>query len=146
MGSSQSKRRANQNKIAEPNTTINPLENPDDYWLKKQDNKVVGIPLVHLMEDAIIRSNYDVLEWYCFNEIHETNYWTRDQFKNAVLKDKLSKSSGSNLISLCRKTGKLTALRIFGISNLYIYDMVYELSASSKIYSVIHMSSSDRGE
>ena len=127
MGSSQSKKRANRNKIAEPNPTINPLEDPDYYWLQRRDNKVVSIPLVHLMEDAIIRSNYAVLEWYCFNEIHETNYWTRDSFKNAVLKDKLSKSSGSNLISLCRKTGKLTALRILGIIILYIYVMVYQL-------------------
>lgn len=115
VGSTQSKRQKNANTI--PEIIIDPLENPDEYWKERQQKgfKQRKPPLVHLMENAIIHSNYDVLEWYCFNEIYETDYWTREEFKNAILRDKLGKSSGSDLLSLCRKTGKLSALRILGI-------------------------------
>eukprot|EP01084_Bolivina_argentea_P048815 89868_1 len=92
-------------------STVDLEEYADEYWQGLKSN-IPRKELSHILEQCLIRGKYSLLEWYCINEIYDTNYWTRQQFKNAFLNDKLVFASKMNLINIAKKTGKLSALRI----------------------------------
>lgn len=119
MGSCTSKNKQKEGKVKEDKIQYDPHENPDEYWKMKQYHDAIygHKKLAHLIEECIIRGKYEVLEWYCFNEIYETKYWTRKQFKDALLTDQLVYSNDLSLINMTKRAGKLSALRILGIYN-----------------------------
>ena len=125
MGSSASKQRRIKNSKAN-NPDVDAMEDPDGYWTLRQKTGNIDSPLAHLIEECVIRGKNDVLEWYCFNEIYETEYWTRQEFYDAILNDKLSYSATNGIIQLARRVGKVSALKILGMhSIMYIIIIIH---------------------